>query len=233
MKINNEKEIFDMFVGDCELRKQLQTPFIEKTDGRVWATNGRILIMVNPDCVSEEYKPLDMGGHLPVRDFNTDILILVSDIEKAFGKLPQEPEVTITYEKHECPECGGEGTVEAEYYANYDNEDYTISGTCPICDGSGELEEEIRTPTGKTIPVDGSVIKIGEGYFRWDLVKKIAETCKKLDITDMHVRRNSLRDMSIIELNRDIHIAIMPMYLEDEEGKKIKKDAVKVKGVKA
>lgn len=66
MEIRNEKEIFDLFVEDENgLRYKLKTPFVDKYDGRVWATDGHNLIMVNPECVSGKYETRDMGGKSP------------------------------------------------------------------------------------------------------------------------------------------------------------------------
>ena len=53
MKMRNENEIFGLFVEDENgLRYKLKTPFVDKYDGRVWATDGHPLIMVNLECVS-------------------------------------------------------------------------------------------------------------------------------------------------------------------------------------
>lgn len=226
MKIKNEKEIFDMYVEDeYALRDTLKKPFIEKTDNRVWASDGRIVIMVNRECVSGEYEAKDMLGKIPVRDFNSDFIIKVSDIEDALGKLPKEPEKG--YKEVTCPECGGEGTVEAEYYADYDNEDYTISGTCPICDGTGKIDEEYET--GKMIPMKNGALKLREGYIKWTYIDIILKTCKLLDIQSIHLVRTYLRDMNIVVLNNDIHIGLMPMFLENKEGEEIKKKAVNIR----
>lgn len=229
MKIKNEKEIFDMYVEDeYALRDTLKKPFVEKNDNRVWASEGHIVIMVNQECVSGKYETLDMGRKIPVRDYNCDIPLLVSDLQNALDRCPQEDEVLITYKEVKCPECNGTGEVEAEYRADYDDEDYTISGSCPICDGSGKIDEEVRTPTGKTIPQKDSAIKLGEGYFRWQHFRTFVKTCEKLEIKQIRLVRTHKHEMSIIELSKDIHIGFMPLYIDDERGEKIKKGAVEI-----
>lgn len=234
MKIKNEKEIFDLYVEDeYALRDTLKTPFIQESDGRVWASEGHIVIMVNQECVSGEYKTQDLGSKIPVRDYNCDFPLSISDLQNALDRCPQEDEVLITYKEVKCPECDGTGEVEAEYRADYDDEDYEIVGRCPICDGSGKIDEEVRIPTGKKIPQEDSIIKLGKGYFKWHHFRTIIKTCKMLDIKQIRLVRTHETEMSILELSKDIHIGFMPMYVDNEDGVKIKKGAISVKGIKA
>lgn len=231
MKMRNENEIFGLFVEDEDgLRYKLKTPFVDKYDGRVWATDGHNLIMVNPECVSGKYETRDMGGKIPVRDYNCDESLLVSDLQDAIKRCPQEPEMKIKYNVAQCPECNGSGEVDVEYYADSDGKYYTISGTCPICDGEGTIEEEEREPTGNMIPKEDILIKFGEGYFKWRLINSIIKACEKLKIEEIKLVRTSISTLSIVELSKDIHIAIMPMYVYDDEDRK--KSAIEVKFTK-
>ena len=231
MKMRNENEIFGLFVEDENgLRYKLKTPFVDKYDGRVWATDGHALIMVNPECVSDKYETRDMGGKIPVRDYNCDESLLVSDLQDALKRCPQEPEMKIKYNVVRCPECNGSGEVDVEYYADSDGKYYTISGTCPICDGEGTIEEEEREPTGNMIPKEDILIKFGEGYFKWRLINSIIEACEKLKIEEIKLVRTSSTELSVVELSKDIHIAIMPMLLDGAEYRK--KSAIEVKFTK-
>lgn len=227
MKIKNENEILGLFVEEGNgLRYKLKTPFIDKNDGRVWATDGHNLIMVNPECVSGKYETRDMGGKIPVRDYNCDESLLVSDLQDALKRCPREPEIKIKYNVARCPECNGSGEVHADYHSESDGMYYTISGTCPICDGIGTIEEEEKEPTGNMIPKEDSLIKFGEGYFKWRLINSIIEACEKLKIEKIRLVRTSISTLNIVELSKDIHIAIMPMYVYDDEDRK--KSAIKV-----
>ena len=231
MKMRNENEIFGLFVEDENgLRYKLKTPFVDKYDGRVWATDGHALIMVNPECVSGKYETRDMGGKIPVREYNCDESLLVSDLQDALKRCPQEPEMKIKYNVVQCPECNGSGEVDVEYYADSDGKYYTISGTCPICDGEGTIEEEEKEPTGNMIPKEDILIKFGEGYFKWRLINSIIEACEKLKIEEIRLVRTSSTELSVVELSKDIHIAIMPMLLDGAEYRK--KSAIEVKFTK-
>ena len=231
MKMRNENEIFGLFVENEDgLRYKLKTPFVDKYDGRVWATDGHKLIMVNPECVSGKYETRDMGGKIPVRDYNCDESLLVSDLQDALKRCPQEPEMKIKYNVVQCPECNGSGEVDVEYYADSDGKYYTISGTCPICDGEGTIEEEEKEPTGNMIPKEDILIKFGEGYFKWRLINSIIEAREKHKIEEIRLVRTSISTLSIVELSKDIHIAIIPMYVYDDEDRK--KSAIEVKFTK-
>ena len=231
MKIKNENEIFGLFVEEENgLRYNLKTPFVDKNDGRVWATDGHVLIMVNSECVSGKYETRDLGSKIPVREYNCDEALLVSDLQDAIKRCPQEPEMKIKYNVVQCPECNGSGEVDVEYYADSDGKYYMISGTCPICDGEGTIEEEEREPTGNMIPKDDSLIKFGEGYFRWQIINSIIEACEISKIEKIRLVRTSISELSLIELSKDIHIAIMPMLLDGAEDRK--KSAIEVKFTK-
>ena len=231
MKIKNEKEIFDLYVEKCNMyRDTLKEPFIQKSDGRVWASDGHIVIMVNSECVSDEYETRDLGSNVTARDYNCDESLLVSDLQDAIKRCPQEPEMKIKYNVVRCPECNGYGEVDVEYYADSDGKYYTISGTCPICDGEGTIEEEEKEPTGNMIPKEDILIKFGEGYFKWRLINSIIEACEKLKIEEIRLVRTSSTELSVVELSKDIHIAIMSMLLDGAEYRK--KSAIEVKFTK-
>ena len=231
MKIKNENEILGLFVEEeNSLRYNLKTPFIDKNDGRVWATDGHVLIMVNSECVSGKYETRDLGSKIPVREYNCDESLLISDLQDAIKKCPQEPEMKIKYNVVRCPECNGYGEVDVEYYADSDGKYYTISGTCPICDGEGTIEEEEKEPTGNMIPKEDILIKFGEGHFKWRLINSIIEACEKLKIEEIRLVRTSSTELSVVELSKDIHIAIMPMLLDGAEYRK--KSAIEVKFTK-
>lgn len=233
MKIKNEKEIFDLFVDDEDsMRDVLKTPFIPEHDGRVWAADGYVLIMVNPDCVSGKYEMIkDFGRDLPVREYNCDKSLLVSDLLDALRRCPQEPEMKIkSVEVIECPECDGTGEVLTEYTADYDGRDYDVSCTCPICEGEGTIEKEELEPTGNMIPKEGSLIKLDKSYFKWYYIDTIIETCKMLKIEKIKLVRTDCSWMNIFELSSDIHICLMPM-LGNGRDKRFK-SAIEVKFTK-
>lgn len=225
MKIKNEKEIFDLFVNKYILFKKdfLHTPFIQKGDGRVLATDGHIMIMVNSECVSGTYETRDYHSDIiPARDYNCDKPLLVSDLRDALKRCPQ---VKL------CPECNGDGIVAMDYRAVNNGRHYTISCCCPVCNGEGVIEKRRGEPAGKMIPKKGSFIKFGKGYFRWQHIDKIIKTCEMLEIEKIKLVRTDRAFPSTFELDKDIHICVMPLIsgaLSEQE----KKSAINVKFTK-
>lgn len=226
MKIKNEKAIFDLYVEkDSDLRPNLKAPFIQENDGRVWASEGHIMIMINQECVSGKYNSKTIGPHLPVREYNCDLPLSVSDLQIALAICPQEDEVLVTYKETTCPECKGSGGVDGEYHAKYDDQHYEISGECPICEGEGTIKTEVSTPTGNKIPKHDIFFKIGKGYFRGTFIQTIIKTCDLLGIEQIRLVRTDEHDISIIELSKDIHIVLMPIRFDD------KCEVIEVKGL--
>lgn len=233
MKIKNEKEIFELFVENKDgFIEILKTPFIEKNDGRVIASDSYILIMVNAECVSCKYDIRDYRLAINTREYNCDKPLLVSDLLDALRRCPQEPEMKIKSVKTvRCPECYGTGMVTAAYEAEYDDHLYDIDVDCPICDGEGTIEEEVKEPTGNSFPSEDSIIKLGKGYFRWRFIYKIIKACEMLKIDIIKLVRTDSAFQSTFELDKDIHICVMPLVsgaLSEQE----KKSAIDVKFTK-
>lgn len=233
MKIKNEKEIFDLFVADKDsFRDALKTPFIEKNDGRVMASDGFIVIFVNAKSVSCKYDIRDYSIVINTREYNCDKPLLVSDLRDALRRCPQEPEMKIKSVKTvRCPECDGTGRVTAGYEADYDDNVYDIEVDCPICDGEGTIEEEVKEPTGNSFPSEDSIIKLGKGYFRCRRIDKIIKACEMLKSGIIKLVRTDSAFPSTFELDKDIHICVMPLNsgaLSEQE----KKSAINVKFTK-
>lgn len=225
MKIKNEKEIFDLFVdAKTTFRDVLKTPFIHEKDGRVWASNGTMLIMVNPECVSGKYDTGDYKLSVSTRDYNCDKVLLVSDLQDALKRCPHEPETQAI----QCPECDGTGEISVKYKAEYDGYVYEIECMCPICDSTGTIGEE---ETGNMIPEKGSLIKFRKGYFNWRHIDTLIKACEILKVDKIKLVRTGTISMSIIELSKDIHICFMPVC-PDALSEKEKESAINVKFTK-
>lgn len=225
MKIKNEKDLFDLFVDDeTSFRDVLKTPFIEEDDGRVWASNGIMLIMVNPECVSGKYDTCHYKLSVSTRDYNCDKVLFVSDLQDALKRCPHEPETQVV----QCPECGGTGEISVIYKAKYDGYVYEIECMCPICDCKGTIGEE---ETGNMIPKKDSLIKFRKGYFNWRHIDTLIKACEILKVDKIKLVRTGTISMSIIELSKDIHICFMPVH-PDALSEKEKGSAINVKFTK-
>lgn len=56
--------------------------------------------------------------------------------------------------------------------------------------------------------------------------QNLSEACEKLKIEEIRLVRTSTSTLSVVELSKDIHIAIMPIYVYDDEDRK--KSAIEV-----
>jgi hypothetical protein len=217
MKIKNEKELFDMYVGKEPLRPVLQKPFINEKDGRVWASDGYMLITVNRESVKGKYKTCTFGNNLSLRESNCNIPLLVSDLQGALDQCPKEDEVVVTHKMKDCPECDASGLVDVIYTASCDHETYDIEAECPICDGSGVIQEAVMTPTGRKIPRNDAIIKLGDSYCKALNIDILVRTCRMLGVESMRLIRNGYKEIAIFELDEDIHVCISPMHIGEED----------------
>ena len=202
MKIENEKELFDLFVEkDNDLREKFKKPFVDGRDKRVWATDGHLLLMVNPDCVSGEYDVQHLNSGPNVTDYNCNYEIPVKELVDAIDRCQKAEQVMVSYNEKTCPECDGKGTVYADYHANYDNNYYDLEVDCPICEGSGVIDEEKETKTGKVMPQEDSVIKMGECYFFNKYIQRIVKACELLKVEKVVLKRTHRKTHSTIMLD--------------------------------
>lgn len=133
--MENERYLLNLYVHpDSEYRQNIQEPF--RQDGRICATDGRMLIRIAEGLCEEEYtdmpnglKPVNTSKVIPQK--NMCETVTAEMLSKALEKAPEEKE-------RKCPECGGSGKVEYEYRdSHYDR--HTIEGECPECEGTCEV----------------------------------------------------------------------------------------------
>ncbi len=94
------------------------------------ATNGIILVAVPK--ISDEYKDVtEKISHIYPMQSNINIKYLINKIE--------EQAKTYWPVVIKCKACEGSGEVEFSF--DYDYQIHTLTGTCPVCDGSGENKE--------------------------------------------------------------------------------------------
>ena len=55
MKIKNEKELFELVCDTAANNAKYHRPFLNKEDGNVWATDGRLLLIIKPERLEQKY----------------------------------------------------------------------------------------------------------------------------------------------------------------------------------
>lgn len=134
--MENERYLLNLYVYDGDFHWNMQMPF--RQDGRVCATDGRMLIRIAEGLCEEEYtdmpnglKPVNTNAVIPEKNMCDTVTALM--LNHALEKAPEE-------KNSYCPECGGSGEVKYEYRDRFGNM-HTMAGDCPECDGTGEVGE--------------------------------------------------------------------------------------------
>ena len=159
-KIKNEKELLDLFVCKSEFPEKLTRPFENLYyEGKVWASDGHLLLAIDKECLSEEYEKDKLK--LPeIKERNVNTVVTKNAIQEALSKCEQvEEEVTIG-KYVDCEECEGTGGVEWKYITRHGGNVYYEEKDCPICKGSGHSQEPIVKKTGKMINDPNAPMKI-------------------------------------------------------------------------
>lgn len=211
--MENERYLLNLYVHpESEYRKNIQEPFSQ--DGRICATDGRMLIRIAEGLCEEEYtdmpnglKPVNTSKVIPQKNMCETVTALM--LSKALEKAPEEKE-------RKCPECGGSGQVEYEYRdRHYDR--HTIEGDCPECEGTGEI--------GDYTPIKYQFMLHGY-HLSYNHLKTLLRTMAYLKTDSLRLRHIQKGDGDSQQLlfdveGKDIEILAMPQ-LRDENLKEIK-----------
>ena len=170
-RINNEQELFELFCDPYSNREQLQKPYYEKRAKTVYATDGRVVILMNPNVTSLSYEEIDFPliGNL-IKGAGEEFFTLES-LKKVLESFGMEEERVIIEAGGECEECKGSGEVEWEY-TDQDGEIHFHYGDCPVCHGDGMVEDVCKS-TGFMIPTGNSFVRIGKSFFRGFVAQKL------------------------------------------------------------
>ncbi|WP_303762423.1 hypothetical protein [Alloprevotella tannerae] len=209
MKIKNEKELFE-FVCDKEgFSPKYHKPFLNKEDGNVWATDGRILLIISPERLEQKYMEDSLKVTSCVWESAPKVVRLES-IEKALLACPQVEEKIST----KCDECGGIGEVWWTYKDKH-GERHDKDWDCPICYGEGIKSRG----TGQLHADPYFLIKLGEAYFSAKYIEKLKRCMRLLDSDYALLTANSPRGASVFQTdNAKIMLMPHPISKESNDG---------------
>ena len=175
-KIKNETELLEMFTGGDGVRAFTYVPFRHPVYNEVWATEGHVIIRINPDRLKKHYEPVKGCETLKLPKVlkPCHLSCTYKAIRQALDACPLVDELVTEGNEEECKECGGTGEVEWEYtddnlHTHYHDFD------CPMCGGDGVITHKKETYTGRKVHDENAVVKIGNSFFRWyylDIVAK-------------------------------------------------------------
>ena len=210
MKIKNEKKALQAFCqNDDELSPILNRPFFCEPTGEVRATDGRLLLMVDPKLLRRKYKSSDFGAWLPIPAPNSDTIVTLDDIEAVFNQFELTPEMTYEEgEDGECPECDGTGCVQWKYFAQ-NGRTYCLEEDCPVCNGTGESDCNM-VPTGKMLPPDNAMFVIDGVRFLASCIMKAVEGLRLLGCKELHHISTSKDSPNLFAVQDGIRLLVMP-----------------------
>lgn len=205
MKIKNEKELFELVCDTDAENAKCHKPFLNKEDGNVWATEGRILLIISPERLEQKYAEDSLKVTSCVWEIAPKVVRLKS-IEKALRDCPQVEKTIST----KCDECGGSGEVWWTYkdkHGKHHDKDWD----CPICYGEGIKSRY----TGQLHADPYVLIKLGAAYFRAKYIEKLKSCMQLLGSDYALLTANSPLGASVFQTD-NAKIMLMPHLISKE-----------------
>ncbi len=214
MKIRNEKKALQAFCSDDELRTVLRSPFFCEPTGEVRASDGQIMLMVDPKLLRCKYAANDYGAKLMIPAPNSNTIVTLDDIEEAFNQFELIPEmVDEKGDECECPACEGEGKVQWEF-TDPDGKTHYMEDDCPVCDGTGEAVEHHKVPTGRMLPPSDAVLVIDGVRFAASNIMKAVEGLRLLGCKQLRHVVTLKGSANLFAVQDGIRMLVMPCFHE-------------------
>lgn len=210
MKIKNEKELFEFVCNKEGFSPKYHKPFLNKEDGNVWATDGRILLIISPERLEQKY----MEDSLKVAAYvweSAPKVVRLESIERALQDCPQVEKTITTI----CDECDGDGEVWWTYKDKH-GERHDKDWDYPICYGEGIKSRG----TGQFHADPYSILKLGEAYFRAEYIEKLKRCMRLLDSDHALLTANSPLGASVFQTD-NAKIMLMPYLISEESNEEI------------
>lgn len=208
----NYEEVFKLFVHPkSDWRTDLQQPFKQ---GNVYcATDAHSMIVLpveKSDLPFKEQEQPNATAIIPKEPvFNNEII--VSELEEKLIPVMIDEQI-IEEDEKECDECSGTGEVEFEY--DTFKETYYLDADCPVCEGSGNIENEITKKTGKKIPDPMKKYKMFGVAFSYEQLSRLVTACKMMGVEKI-IRTNGTEKNGNLFKCGDASILIMPVMSWD------------------
>jgi len=211
MKIKNEKEVLQAFCQeDDELRPLLNNPFFCEPTGEVRASDGHIMLMVDPKLLRRKYTAADYGAKLTIPEPNCDTIVRLDDIEAVFNQFELVQEMAWEEgEECECYACDGEGTVQWEF-TDPNGHTHYMDDDCPVCDGTGEARERHKVPTGRMLPPDNAMFVIDGACFLASHMMKAVEGLRLLGCKELRHIATAKASPNLFAVQDGIRLLVMP-----------------------
>jgi hypothetical protein len=222
MKIKNEKEVLQAFcMKDDELRPLLNNPYYCEAKGEVMASDGYIMLMVDPKLLRRKYTASEYGAKLTIPEQNCDTIIRLDDIDSVFRQFDLVQEMVWEEgEECECYACEGEGMVQWEF-TDPNGETHYMDDDCPVCYGTGKARESHKVPTGRMLPPDNAMFVIDGACFLARNMMKAVEGLRLLGCKELRHISTSKDFQNLFAVQDGIRLLVMPC-IGDGDMKEVK-----------
>lgn len=192
-------------------------PFIQY--GKLCATNGKLLIRIDKNMVSDEdlqisnikeQKRPDTQKVIPQCTRCT--LLTKKNVQEAIQK------AAIVDEYLECDDCNGSGHVEYKYLSLSGNY-YFQDLECPICYGTGKLE-----PTGKKIHDPLQIYQMEDFFLTGNTLAAILDVMNVFEVEQLfirHIGRKAFYRWLMLTLDQTNSVEVVIGGIRDEDAKSI------------
>lgn len=220
-QFKNEAELLATFSNPnypgCE---QYRHPFLNERNGQVWATDGYVLISVDPHRLSGDYPKLKLGEPVGFGKRTCDLTVTMSMLEETLASVPKIKEQIEVHPARECEECDGTGEVMWEYTDGC-LKVHQMEAVCPVCDGRGVFTKAVYKETGRTIPDPKAKIEVGNAILLVRYVQKLVSAMEFFRADSVHLVCDESQTTWIID--EDIFIIIMPVFKDNDPVTRLKK----------
>lgn len=207
---NKYNKILDMFIDKEAFQEWMRKPAI--IGDKVVSTDCHSLVIANKSDVDtkgfgDKYsKNLD---HILAAVPNLANEFTIDFLKDCFDKLPKVPDNDITFNESICCDCDGYKMVTWTYEGS-NNETYELDEYCPVCEGEGNVNVEIKTPNGRFVDDPEAKCRIGGCLFYANKIKKIIDIAELLDVkTFTHIYQYTYAEMNKFQVG-NVQLIVMP-----------------------
>jgi hypothetical protein len=158
---------------------------------------------------------IDMSGKvLPVIPIiNMNVAISVKELKEKMSLIPFVDCYDDIEKDNECEACDGFGEV--DYIFEYNGKTYEINEDCPICDGSGTIENKEKIPNGKKEYSTEQTIKIGVCHFYNYVLEKLIFVADVLEADTVNIISQTKSNCPCLFQIKEVEVLLMPTTNEN------------------
>lgn len=207
--------VLKLFCNSESNNELFQEPFLEQ--GLVCATDAHAMIVLNRDCVEVDHQiNLSTKNYLNIVRKQEETLDQRIDQVSAFSLNNALQKIDVDHsDLHCCKDCGGSGTVDFEY-VSIDDQRYTVTDTCPVCQGDGINENYVYSPYHNGwFDKTETAVQIKDIYFNPKYIGLISIVMKQFGCDSCTIKYKDSSHLTVFDVADGIKIYVMPIYHSD------------------